>query len=374
MDNDEILYDWQIEEIDSDEPDEDLNYDWRPPDVEIYMQRASLLDSLEKDPELIEAKRLLYREKPWKFVIDWGMTFEPRELTGISKMPMVLFDKQVECLRWFDHLRLRKERGVLEKSRDCGLTWLCVWYSLSLFLFNPGQVVGFGSRKEEYIDLTNSKKSIFQRILFALEHTPRIFWPEGLKWIEGKKVPNDYSHMRIINYATGANIVGEAGDNIGRGDRSSIYFVDEAAFLQNADAVDGALSENTNCQIDISTFDGVGNRFYQKCVKWKGTFKHFVFDWHDDPRKGEEWYKKKCREFDPHHVAQEIDRNPLATQTDSFLEGKWVQACVDAHKILGFEPLPTKSCTFILGAALFIQTFITGAPIPSPSTRKTSAR
>ena len=324
----------------------ELKYDWKEPDVEIYVKRAELLERLEHDGQLLRKTIELYRKKPWEFIADWAMTIEPRNVTSSTKIPMVLFPKQVECLVWFEKLRLGKERGVLEKSRDCGLTWLCVWYSLSIFLFNPGQVVGFGSRKESYIDLTNSKKSIFQRILFALEHTPRIFWPDGLDWVEGKNVPNTYSHMRLMNPATGANIVGEAGDNIGRGDRSSIYFVDEAAFLQNSMAVEAALSDNTNCQIDISTFSGAGNRFYQKCVEWKGTGKHFVFDWRDDPRKSEEWYKKKCRELPPDIVAQEIDRNPHAANAMSFLQGIWVQSCVDAHLKLGFEPQGLRVCSF----------------------------
>jgi hypothetical protein len=44
-----------------------------------------------------------------------------------------------------------------------------------------------------------------------------------------EKVHDNY--MRIINPDNGATITGEAGDNIGRGGRTTMYFLDEWALL-----------------------------------------------------------------------------------------------------------------------------------------------
>jgi hypothetical protein len=42
---------------------------------------------------------------------------------------------------------------------------------------------------------------------------------------------------------------GEAGDNIGRGDRTTLYFVDEAAFLQRPLLIDAALANHVAVSI-----------------------------------------------------------------------------------------------------------------------------
>lgn len=64
------------------------------------------------------------------------------------------------------------------------------------------------------------------------------------------------SSFEVCNPENGAVIVGEAGDNIGRGNRTSIYFKDESAFYEHPDTIDAALSQTSNCKIDISTPNG----------------------------------------------------------------------------------------------------------------------
>ena len=70
--------------------------------------------------------------------------------------------------------------------------------------------------------------------------------------------------MRINFAHTGSSISGEAGDGIGRGDRSSLYFVDESAFLERPELVEASLSQTTNCRIDVSTPHGMANPFAEK--------------------------------------------------------------------------------------------------------------
>jgi phage terminase large subunit len=123
--------------------------------------------------------------------------------------------------------------------------------------------------------------------------------------------------MRVLNPENGASIVGEAGDNIGRGNRTSIYFKDESAFYEHADAIDAALSQTSNCKIDVSTPNGAGNAFYRK--RHGGRIKVFVFDWRQDPRKGKDWYAKQCEILDAVIVAQEIDRDYESSVTDSWI-------------------------------------------------------
>ena len=96
------------------------------------------------------------------------------------------------------------------------------------------------------------------------------------------------------------------------------------------------MSQNTNCQIDVSTPNGSGNPFYRK--RHSNKVPIFVFDWKDDPRKDQAWYDRETARLDPVIVAQEIDRDYNASAENIFILAKWVEAAVDAHVKLGFEP------------------------------------
>jgi len=191
-------------------------------------------------------------------------------------------------------------------------------------------VIGFGSRKEEYVDSTGDPKALFWKARKFVETLPIEF--RG-KWDEKKHAP----YMRVEFPETGAVLKGEAGDNIGRGDRTTLYFVDEAAFLQRPLLIDAALSQTTRCRIDLSSVNGMNNPFAQK--RHSGRIPVFTFHWRSDPRKDDEWYRKECEKIDnPVIVAQELDLNYQASAEGILIPSEWVQAAVDAHIKLGIEP------------------------------------
>lgn len=317
--------------------------DYRNPHYsEIFERRAKMLGRLREDKSLLAAAKVHYQTAPWDFIRDWGMTYDPRNLEtgGLSNIPFVPWPRQVAYLQWL-YARWRSgERGLVEKSRDCGVTWLSVGFAVSLWCFYDGMAIGFGSRKEQLVDKLGDPDSIFEKIRHFAGNLPPEFLPTGYS------ARDHATYMRMIAPATGSSITGEAGDNIGRGGRKAIYFIDEAAFIEHQDMVDAALSQTTNCQIDISTFSGTGNLFYRKQQRFFGTDRHFVFDWSDDPRKDNEWYMQQKAEQSDETVAQEIDRDPTASNVDSFIPARWVTAAIDAHKKLGFDPEGIRTAGF----------------------------
>jgi hypothetical protein len=54
----------------------------------------------------------------------------------------------------------------------------------------------------------------------------------------------------------------------------TIYFVDEAAHLEHPEKVDAALSQTTNCRIDMSSVRGMANPFAKK--RWGGKIEPFI--------------------------------------------------------------------------------------------------
>src|SRR3990172_3470908 len=294
-----------------------VQFDWRNPDyAPIFKERAERLEYLREHPEEIESLKADYKQNLVAFVDDWGMTFDPRnaEIGQDTTVPFVLFPRQKDFLEWLLERWKSREDGLVEKSRDMGVTWLCVAFSAWLWLFYPGTVTGFGSRKEEYVDKIGDPKSIFEKVRKYIDLLPEEFQPTG--WDSKKHAP----FMRVVNPDNEAAIVGEAGDNIGRGNRTSIYFKDESAHYEHADAIDAALSQTSNVKIDVSTPNGAGNAFYRK--RRGGKIKVFVFDWREDPRKDKNWYQKQKDTLDAVIVAQEIDRDYESSVSNSFITGE----------------------------------------------------
>lgn len=319
--------------MDSPAPARPVTFDFRNPDyTAIFAERVERLQRIRADTSgaLLLGVKAYYRDNPGQFISDWGCTFDPRLVErGLpAVVPFLLFDKQVEWCKWVVAKWRAQEPGLTEKSRDMGVSWLSIGLSVTLCLFNEGMAVGFGSRKEEYVDKLGSPKSLFWKGREFLKLLPAEF--------RGGWTPADAPHLRIAIPSTGSVITGEAGDNIGRGDRSSIYFVDEAAFIERPQLVEASLSQTTNCRIDVSTPHGMANPFAIKRHSWPAE-RIFIFDWRDDPRKDEEWYAKQVRDLDPVTLAQEVDRNYAASAVGIVIPQTWVQASIDADKKLGFD-------------------------------------
>lgn len=292
---------------------------------EIFTERARRLSKLRADPNLIPAIKEHYKSNPIDFINDWGLTFDPRnpEIGLPSVIPFILFPRQEEFVTWTIERWHNREDGLAEKSRDMGVSWLCVAIAVWIWLFHPGTVIGFGSRKEEYVDKIGDPKCLFWKVRQFINYLPHEFRPKG--WDEKKYAP----HMRVLNPENESAIVGESGSNIGRGNRASIYFKDESAFYEQADAIDAALSQTSNCKIDVSTPNGNGNAFYRK--RHSGKVPIFTFHWTQDPRKDEAWYKKQKETLDPIIVAQEIDIDYNASTSDAWIDG---DSIADAQKTL----------------------------------------
>ena len=294
--------------------------EWAPDYDAEYRRRSERLERLRADPSILPGLKEFYKNHPVEFITDWGMTFDPRnaEIGLPTVMPFLLFPKQAEFIAWLRERWLGREDGLAEKSRDMGVSWLCVAFAVWMWTFHPGTVVGFGSRKEEYVDDLNDPKSLFWKARKFIELLPVEFRPAGYN--PKKHAP----FMTIVNPENGAAIVGEAGDNIGRGNRTAVYFKDESAFYERAESIDPALSQTSHCKIDVSTPNGNGNPFYRK--RHGGKVKVFTFHWRDDPRKGPEWYAKQQNDLDPVVLAQEVDIDYNASTNDAWIPGTLVEA------------------------------------------------
>lgn len=288
------------------------------------------------------------------FILCWVDTYDPRNLGQFDadgnpkavRFPFIMFPKQAELVA-FVHACMEGRGGALiEKSRDMGASWVCIGISVWLWLFWDGSAVGWGSNKQDKVDKLGDPSSLFEKIRMAILSLPSFLLPKGFE--EGKCL----FYMRCLNPETGATIIGEIGNNIGRGGRTLVYFVDEAAHLEHPEMVEASLSETTNTRVDISSVSGIGTVYYRKRqagLDWKPGGKIvrdrvnvFVMDWSDHPAKNQAWFDEKQKYYEnsglSHVFAQEIRRDYAAAVEGVIIPAKWVDACIDAHLKLGLEP------------------------------------
>lgn len=313
-------------------------FDWQDADYrEVFKHRAEALQRLRRPEEeatatsparsagaeYLPALKAFYKTHPAHFIHDFCMTSDPRnaEIGKPVTVPFLLFPRQHEFVDWLYAKWKGRTDGLCEKSRDMGVSWICVAFAVWMWLFYDDSVIGFGSRKEILVDSIGDPKSLFWKARQLIDLLPVEFKPVG--WNASKHAPN----MRIINPENGSAIIGESGDNIGRGARAGIYFKDESAHYERPEAIDAALSQTSNCKIDVSTPNGAGNPFYKK--RHEGKISVFVFDWRDDPRKSQAWYDLQCQTLDPIIVAQEIDRNYEGSVSNVYINGDVVRAAMN---------------------------------------------
>lgn len=297
--------------------------DWHRPDyAPIWSARVGLIRSWKENPGAVTAAKAHFAQDPVAFIEACCCTFDPRlvEIGIDATAPFLLFPRQADYVRWVVERWKSRQDGLVEKSRDMGVSWLSCAIAIWMWTFHPGVVVGFGSRKEDFVDKIGDPSSLFWKLRTLVDLMPPMMRPAG--YDAKKHAP----FMRLVNPENGSAIVGEAGDNIGRGARASIYFVDEAAFLERPELVDAALSQTSNCKIHVSTPNGEGNPFWRK--RHGGRWPVFTFDWRDDPRKGEDWYERQKQTLDPVVLAQEVDRDYSASVGNAFIGGDIVTAAM----------------------------------------------
>jgi phage terminase large subunit len=320
---------------------------WPPNYTQVFAWRQQQKALIMSDPKFLFAALSFYSENPVEFICHWCDTFDPRNAFDgdlPTSLPFVLFERQAIMIEYLVSCLQDQANGLIDKSRDMGATWIAVGLSVWLWRFREGAAIGWGSRKEELVDKLGDPKSIFEKIRQLVRGLPRFFWPRGFD------MDSHATYMKLLNPENGSSIVGEAGDNIGRGGRTLIYFKDESAHYVHPETVEAALGDNTNVQIDISTSNGIGTVYDRKKDAgqiWvpgkhppKSVTRVFILDWSDHPAKTKEWHasrEKAARDNGLLHLfRQEVDRDPAAALQGIIIKPEWIRSAVDAHLELKF--------------------------------------
>ncbi|MFC6662957.1 hypothetical protein [Deinococcus multiflagellatus] len=176
-------------------------------------RRLRLLQKCIEDAEARVVALAAARIDPVTFLNDWVWLYEPRNPgRGLPAMlPLTLRPRQVDFIRFLQDLRRRRRNGLVEKSRDEGMTWIVIGYYIHCWLFEAGFSGGLGSRKLDLVDKSGDLDTLFEKARFIVRRLPAFLRPQGFS----EKLHS--KEALLLNPANGASIKGEGGDNIGRG-------------------------------------------------------------------------------------------------------------------------------------------------------------
>lgn len=258
------------------------------------------------------------------FIENFGWTFDPRPQANPNNLPFILYEYQKDLIRWtIDHIDNGKD-GLIEKSRDMGVSWVTVWIFVWYWLFRDGINLLIGSYKEDLVDKRNSDDSLFGRIDYVVAGLPKWLMPTGFNPAKHR------NHMKLVNPANSNLISGDTMNaDFGRGTRKTAIFFDELGSWDYAkDAWEGT-AQSTACRLANSTPKGFN--FYAKLRN--SGIDVITLHWKKHPLKDQTWYEYEKTRSTEEAVAQELDISYNKSQ-----EGRVYQEWGDENLEVGQFP------------------------------------
>lgn len=252
-------------------------------------------------------------------------TFDPR--VSPYTLPFITYRYEDELIDWIV-TRLEGRDGLIDKSRDMGVTWTILGVMYHGWLFGKGFQGHVGSKTENDVDRSGDMKSLFEKLRFFVKTTPSWLLPKF-----------ESRFMRLINEDNGNSITGESANAyFARAGRYKMCFYDEFAVTEYANDIWTAMGDSSPCRLVCGTPYGTGNKFWS--LRHKELAKQDVLSihWTRHPKKAaglyidEEgkkkysykgkhrspWYDNECERRSAQEVGQELDIDYLASGNPYF--------------------------------------------------------
>lgn len=303
--------------------------------IELSVERRfeHLLRVEQGGPEAIKLELSICADDPLYWLSWYGWTYDPRNPLETPPLPSYLpFDlcqRQVEMWQWFDYITQVRQDGCVKKSRGVGFTWEAGAYAWHKWRFRPGFKTTFGSRKVTEVDQLGNPDSIFEKIRLLQKGFPKWMLPDGFN-------PNEHDkQLLLINPENDNTIRGEGGEEMGRGGRSTVYFIDETAVIEHADRVEAATSANSDVRIWGSTINPKNpNNFFARKYNSTPADRVFRFHYSEHPIWTPDRIRKKKEDLSDEVWAAEFEIDDTYTVEDICIPAAWVQASVQLKGLL----------------------------------------
>lgn len=232
------------------------------------------------------------------FINNFGFTFDPRPHANPNNLPFITFEYQDEAIAWLiSHIDGGTD-GLIEKSRDMGISWIVfVYVSVWYWLFRDGVNILLGSYKEALVD-NKTRDSLFGMIDYAIDSLPKWILPKGFNKEKHR------TQMKLVNPVSGNLITGDTmNPDFGRGARKTAILFDELGSWDYAKDAWESAGDSTSCRIANSTPKGYN--FY--AMLRESGIDVLTLHWKRHPLKDQIWYEFECSRRTEEEVAQELD-------------------------------------------------------------------
>lgn len=221
----------------------------------------------------------------------------PNDKYAQYHFPFILFEFQEDYVKWLnDHINEGRD-GLVEKSREMGVTWLTTTLFLWKWLFDDNFNALIGSYKQEIVD-DKSKDSLFGMLDYNLRSLPKWMLPRKFRFITHRTA------MKIVNPENMNIIKGDTmNPEFGRGSRRTVVLLDEGAHWEYFQDAWDSCGDTTNCRITVSTPLGY-NSF--AALRESGIDVKRLH-WALHPLKDDAWYQYEKSRRTEDNVAQELD-------------------------------------------------------------------
>jgi hypothetical protein len=286
-------------------------FKWRD---KLLIHRELVHQAAEGDDGFLENEKLLCADDPKYWAAVWGWVYEPRARLAQGKhLPYTPFAFQCHVLDFFRAMADDPEQwdAYLSKSRGIGLSWTIVAFAVWGWNFHEVTTLLL-SRTMSEVDRPNNINTLFGKSLYLIKQTPELMLPYGFDRDKHR------TQLNIYNPETDAQIFGDSTTaDSGRGDRASIAFPDEAAFVQNLRDMLTTLDGTTDHTCCVSTESlGKGTTWWNIWNNAKREQPEHVWtlDFWVNPYQDEEWrereYKRRLAKQDEAGYWTEVMRNP----------------------------------------------------------------
>ncbi len=239
----------------------------------------------DRDAVFQKVEKMLCKSSLLYFVNTYCWTYDPRINDVDKTIPFVTYPFQDDVLTWFVWLLKMGQEGLVEKSREMGLSWLLIALTSWLVNFYPGTTVYMSSMREADVD-DRTMSSMFGKLRHIQKNLPE--WMRG-GWIEegrGDKMLN----MTIPE--ANSNVAGQKTESTsGRQGRATLIIPDEFAHISDAASALEDMASIAPCRIYNSTPKGMDNEF-ARMAHDPATVKKTIH-WSLHPLKTLEWYAKE---------------------------------------------------------------------------------
>ena len=318
--------------------------EWKSWRERVLRYRKHIRKMADADENVRRSVMYFAANDPAYYCCIFGIIYEPRWRDGRPPgwRPWIPYAFQVETFRWIIDVSRKtgpRGHGIVEKARDMGASWMCCLIAIHYYLFADAGDLGFSSRSQVEVDERGNPKSLFTKLRGLLTIAPGIEADLRLPdWLmPAGFMPRVHDKTMLMTHPSKPiTIAGSTTTkNAGRGNRTTYWFNDEAAFnpyYGMARATQVSVTDHIFSVSSAGLDDGGAFKSEVDTARTAGDnpsapgSSYLRLDWWVNPLNDNAWYEAKKAEMnDPYAFAREVEIDYLAGQ------GDWVYG--RAHRI-----------------------------------------